>query len=645
MRKLHLRLKELASVRDQVATHQIDRRDAINFFSRINQDILNIITWTSLQSTDNEIGKLGLAHNELLKLIEASGMERAVLGAVFTSNQFDPEDFNQFSSLVSTQEAALATFLTLSGSELSGLIENKVSSQAFKEVQRMRQLAKNKIFQDKLLGEIQALTGYGGMIHLFKNYVLRGRESYFKRIDGVYRESDDLIQQLNSYATKPQQEDIRTIRKVIKDYREAADLVAGLMIQGKSIYEIDQAVKISDGPALKAFSRLRKGAFGVSGQDWFNSSTKRIEELFGIEKSLRSQLNQLLIDREKNAKQEMWLMGIMILVTILVTLGFGIFSVKRISRQILRTVQVVEDITKGNGDLTQRFDNISNDEIGALTLNFNLFLDVMQSMVKDIAENSQELNATSRDLSGSTDDMADAVEEMGASIEQASAAIEESTINLKQLADTNSDVTSQMLALREKISSAEQDATAGNALVISSTSSMERIDESSRKISGIVNVITEIANQTNLLALNAAIEAAKAGEFGKGFAVVAEEIRNLAERSGQAVQEIQTLVEVSSTNVADGSRITQETSELLGRIIGRVQEVSENIKDLTNQMQEQNQGILETSNASEELAELSEKNSSLVVGFQEKLGHVTQASQIMHESADRLDGNVSRFKT
>ena len=97
----------------------------------------------------------------------------------------------------------------------------------------------------------------------------------------------------------------------------------------------------------------------------------------------------------------------------------------------------------------------------------------------------------------------------------------------------------------------------GGDVVNQAMGAMSRIEESSREISDIINLIDEIARQTNLLALNAAVEAARAGEAGRGFAVVASEVRNLAQRSSEAAKGIRDLITSSSGRVQEGVAVRQ----------------------------------------------------------------------------------------
>ena len=131
----------------------------------------------------------------------------------------------------------------------------------------------------------------------------------------------------------------------------------------------------------------------------------------------------------------------------------------------------------------------------------------------------------------------------------------------------------------------------GETLVRQVVEIMGQIDDSSRKIGDITSMINSIAFQTNILALNAAVEAARAGEQGRGFAVVASEVRNLAQRSANAVKEISALIEESASRVSAGVSLVNETGETMQAMTESVSAVQAIIDEIVNASDEQSLGI------------------------------------------------------
>ena len=155
-----------------------------------------------------------------------------------------------------------------------------------------------------------------------------------------------------------------------------------------------------------------------------------------------------------------------------------------------------------------------------------------------------------------------------------------------------------------------ENAQEGTQAVQQMAEGIREIAQSSEKIGGIVNVISDIADQTNLLALNASIEAARAGEHGRGFAVVADEVSRLADKSSLSTKEIEGLIRESVTNVARGVEFASGSQGAIEKIRGASQKVKDMIVTLSDAMGQQGAAIRELARALESIAEMSQSISA-----------------------------------
>ena len=144
------------------------------------------------------------------------------------------------------------------------------------------------------------------------------------------------------------------------------------------------------------------------------------------------------------------------------------------------------------------------------------------------------------------------------------------------------------------------------------TEAMERITESSARISNIIGMIDDIAFQTNLLALNASVEAARAGDAGKGFAVVAVEVRRLAQSAAGASQEVKALIEQSATEVSNGSKLVAGAAGKLDDMLGSARENADLIDGIAAASREQANAITEVNTAVRQMDEMTQHNAALV---------------------------------
>ena len=191
-------------------------------------------------------------------------------------------------------------------------------------------------------------------------------------------------------------------------------------------------------------------------------------------------------------------------------------TISAMLRGVDRVRAALDDISAGDGDLTQRLPAGGRDEVGRIASSFNLFAEKIQRILLDVRAASNSITTASSEIAIGSQDLSQRTEETASNLQQAASSMEELTATVRQTADAAQ--TANQLA-----SSASSAAARGGEVVGQVVSTMDEINTSSKRISDIIGTIDGIAFQTNILALNAAVEAARAGEEGRGFAVVAGE--------------------------------------------------------------------------------------------------------------------------
>lgn len=208
----------------------------------------------------------------------------------------------------------------------------------------------------------------------------------------------------------------------------------------------------------------------------------------------------------------------------------------------------------------------------------------------------EQLNEAGNTLSQSSTEAAASLEETVASLEELSSMVQMNSDNAKQAA---------ALSMTSREAAEKGQTEIGNLIQAMST-----ISSSSKKIEEIISVIDDIAFQTNLLALNASVEAARAGEQGKGFAVVAEAVRALAQRSAVAAKDVEVLIKQSVVQVEDGSRIANQSGEVLTTIVNSVKKVSDLNNEIATASSEQTAGIQQINKAMNQLDQAAQANAA-----------------------------------
>ncbi|QGY31810.1 methyl-accepting chemotaxis protein [Pantoea cypripedii] len=260
-------------------------------------------------------------------------------------------------------------------------------------------------------------------------------------------------------------------------------------------------------------------------------------------------------------------------------------------------------------------------------------LGTMQNQLRDIVGQIQDASASVRqgagEIASGNLNLASRTEQQAAALEQTAASMEQITATVKH----NAANAHQATALTDN---ATQIASRGEALVGEVVQTMAQIDDSAKKIGDITAIINSIAFQTNILALNAAVEAARAGEQGRGFAVVASEVRNLAQRSANAVKEIAALIEESSQRVGSGVQLVQDAGKTMQEMTHAVHSVRTIIGEIVTASDEQARGISQVTIAVNEMDGTTQQNAALVQ-------QMSAAASSLEDQAAQLAQTVGRF--
>ncbi|MEZ8786797.1 methyl-accepting chemotaxis protein [Vibrio splendidus] len=278
---------------------------------------------------------------------------------------------------------------------------------------------------------------------------------------------------------------------------------------------------------------------------------------------------------------------------ILFGLAIIAFSSLSIVKPIRQVVERLNDIASGEGDLTQRLEVKSQDEIGQLSQGFNLFLDKLQHTIKEVIQTTEQVASTTSQAKASASSTRESSESQFKEVDLVATAAEEMT-QTAGLVVQNAEVAVD--AACEANRSARQgqqviELSAGEMRKLvermsSAVPIVEELAKNNSNITEILSVIEGISEQTNLLALNAAIEAARAGEQGRGFAVVADEVRNLASRTQSSVGEIRAVIDKVHAGTQDVVEAIQEGNILANDTALHVQNAVEDLGSIFTSIEE-----------------------------------------------------------
>ncbi len=297
-------------------------------------------------------------------------------------------------------------------------------------------------------------------------------------------------------------------------------------------------------------------------------------------------------------------------------------------RNIDDIVSCVGELSEGNlgtridGERQGAFKRMKDDLNSALTTLSSTMAGIMLSG-RTVAENSAHMRSSADDMSKRAEHNAAAIEETSAAIEEMTSSIEQVVRNAKSADGATQKARTRADATRKVSDETEE--------------SIHAISEASEQINRIVKVIEDIAFQINLLALNAGVEAARAGDAGRGFTVVASEVRALAQKSQEAVQEIGQVIEQNNERVEAGVEKVALSRQALQEIIAEVEDASDQISAIATAVDEQSSGIREINTAVKSIDQASQVSAA-------SLEEMTAASVSTSSEATALSDALQTFR-
>ena len=334
------------------------------------------------------------------------------------------------------------------------------------------------------------------------------------------------------------------------------------------------------------------------------------------------------------------------------------FASHQIATPIIQLKDILEDMARGNGDLTQRVKLASGDELGQASGYFNQMMAGLQDMIIEIANASGQVERgveqTSERVAGVQSNVVQGAErtrETAAATEQMSATSAEIARNAETAAGEAVQARTQAdeggSAMRLMADKAQEMA----AQISQLQQSVDTIEAKGQSMHKMIGAINEIAEQTNLLALNAAIEAARAGEAGRGFAVVADEVRQLASKTQQSTAQIRELLDSnqrSNLELVDAMGQVVDSSGSMLQTVGNTSQVIEHMTASVNLMNDMvvqiSEAAQQQSQVSNEIAQNVEILSVKETENAEWMGACNEELQELTNTATSLNRVVGRFK-
>ena len=378
-----------------------------------------------------------------------------------------------------------------------------------------------------------------------------------------------------------------------------------------------------------------------------------LNNVFSKVKGLTQSIKENASDKVSSSRT--WLVAIAA-IAVIVAVGVNFWVLNTITSPLNEVLRVITKVS--DGDLTEKAQVFSQDELGKLSTGFNGLIDALSSMLKEISSSSHQLSSSAEQTTAissqsneniahqkeQTDMIATAMTEMTATVDDVANSANNTLLEVQK---ANTEAVDGQRVVQDSIETINR--LAGE--IERAAQVTDKLDQYSTNIGAVLDVIRGIADQTNLLALNAAIEAARAGEQGRGFAVVADEVRTLASKTQESTSEIQEMIERLQTGTREAVAVMKSSRGEAQNSVEKTAIAGDSLQKITQAVSVINDMSTHIASAAEEQSSVSQEMHQNVSSISEMADRTSQgasenleASQELARLAEHMQKLVGRFK-
>jgi len=590
---LQKEIKKLKGIREKVLTSQINEDTTNKFYTNLIRHQLRFFDDLVTFSSNGDVSKFSESIISLSNMIEKAYEESTILRNIFDMGRITSEDYSSFSSHVASQNTYLNTFEKIANEEELKYYEKLLVSSSNKQVEKLRQIVFHKSSKDAILAHIKEIAGYGGLIHNFKNYVLRGDRKYYKKVEQMHV---SLIRDIKKYqrlknVTREEKKLLKKVKRVFDSYLLAVTEVKDLMATGATINELDAYAQIDDSRAIKALNKLSKNIFGADVSTWDKASFERIEQFISLQSKVKENLMGLIEERTNKINQDFIVLISMIIV--IMTLIF--VSLFFMTRRIVKALQTFKEGLEY----------------------FFLYVIREKEYLKPMPVDG-------------TDEFAQMTEDMNKQIVKIKNIIEQDRKVVIELSDVVEKVSNGFLNYKIHEHGATREVESLRLII------NDMIDSTYNKVSNVNKVLDGYATGKYDTRLKGEQKDGLYGDFGtlfSGSVLLGQSISQLVAmitNAGKELEENTIVLSQSSSNLS--SRANQQASAL--------EETAASIEQITVNMQSSNQDVEKMLNISEQLNttavtgnELASRTSTSMDEINDKVSAISEAISVIDKIA------------
>ncbi len=332
-KKFMTKLQNINTIRNKIINLKASIFDAINYYSYLT---------TQLLLTKNPLSQYGMPvslinkidkYYKILDLTEQAGKERALVAYILSTGHINDKVLMLWFATITIQNHIFQKYPDLKKFVLS--YENKI--------EKIRNILLHTAHKKQIISQMKSVVGYGGLIHNFKNYILRGKEKYEKDFEAKYQKLLSLISKYESQGvSSKEKEELNKIKNVFTQYKKVLNEIVKAQSSGMSIKELDNLVKVNDKPAINAFKNLTNKQIEFSGieiEDWIRLSTLKISKLKKYADKIGYEILKDIENLIKEYKTNLLVLSIFLILVILI---ISLISIKVVTN-IIKSIDALKN--------------------------------------------------------------------------------------------------------------------------------------------------------------------------------------------------------------------------------------------------------------------------------------------------------------
>ena len=358
--RLYSRVNE---IRNKVDNLQINALDVIDYYSSIDKKFIDTKYHVLQYAPSEELQDDVVRYYDLLEAMEEAGKERAYVAYLLSKNQLSSKILTRWNGAILIQKRKLKEFKDLKN--YLGSLESEINNIRYK-----LQMIPRK---EKILSNMKSVIGYGGFIHNFKNYVLRGKDKYKIKAEKEYNELLSLIAQYKNLGTTPEEEELlNQIAKTFKKYYKGLENIKTASLKNISIKELEKIVKVNDTSAINAFNSLTNDLVklsDISPKKWIGISTKRINLMKKYLDKLGTKILKDIAVELNAQKRNLIVISAIVVIVILLVIYFAFVIIRDLTSSVDKLKIGLLGFFKflnRESDSAPLIDSNSKDEIGQM---------------------------------------------------------------------------------------------------------------------------------------------------------------------------------------------------------------------------------------------------------------------------------------